>query len=77
MEIISWSILGSQYWQINLDFYHHFLLPFVTVLAQVIEDPDIIGQMQAAWNNFIESGQVWAFLIGIFFGYLFKSLTSY
>ena len=76
MEIISWSILDSQYWQITLDFYHHSLLTIAT-LAQAIEDPDIIGQMQAAWDNFIESGQVWALVIGVFFGYLFKSLTSY
>ena len=76
MEIISWSILDSQYWQISLEFYRHSLSTVAT-LAQIIEDPDILGQMQAAWNNFIESGQVWAFLIGIFFGYLFKSLTSY
>ena len=77
MEITSWSILDSQYLQITLDFYHHSLSPLATILAQVVEDPDVIGQMQDAWNNFIETGQVWALLIGIFFGYLFKSLTSY
>ena len=67
----------GQYLQITLDFYHHSVLPLATILAQVIEDPDIIGQMQDAWNNFIETGQVWALLIGVFFGYLFKGLTSY
>ena len=77
MEIISLSILDSQHLQISLDFSHHSLSPLVTTLAQVIEDPDIIGQMQDAWNNFIETGQVWALLIGVFFGYLFKGLTSY
>ena len=77
MEIISPSILDSQHLQISLDFYHHSLSSLVTILAQVIEDPDIIGQMQDAWNNFIETGQVWALLIGVFFGYMFKGLTSY
>ncbi|MDJ0687032.1 MAG: hypothetical protein QNJ41_00835 [Xenococcaceae cyanobacterium MO_188.B32] len=77
MEIISRSILDSQYLQISLDFYHHSISPLVTILAQVIEDPDVLGQMQDAWNNFIETGQVWALLIGMFFGYLFKSLTNY
>ena len=93
MEIISLSILDSQhldwvcggclatplsqYLQITPDFYHHFLSPSVPILAQTIEDPDILGQMQDAWNNFITTGQVWALLIGMFFGYLFKSLTSY
>ncbi len=58
-------------------FHHNYYLPLATVLAQKIEDPDILGQMQDAWHNFIESGQVWALLIGTFFGYMFKNLTSY
>jgi hypothetical protein len=33
--------------------------------------------MQDIWHNFIESGQVWALVIGSFFGYMFKSFTSY
>lgn len=45
--------------------------------AQRIEDPDIIGQITTAWQNFVESGQVWAMLIGIFFGYVFASFTKF
>ena len=45
--------------------------------AQVVEDPDIIGQMTDAWKNFVESGQIWAMLIGIFFGYIFASFTRF
>ena len=77
MEIISWSVLDSHYLQITLDFYHHSLSHFATILAQIVKDPDILGQMRDAWNNFITTGQVWALLIGMFFGYLFKSLTNY
>lgn len=77
MEITSWSIVHSQYLSITVEIYHHSLSSLVTVLAQAIEDPDVLGQMQDAWNNFVETGQVWALLIGVFFGYLFKSLTSY
>ena len=53
------------------------LPPLGTVLAQAIEDPDVLGKMQDAWNNFIDSGQVWALLIGLFIGYVFRSFTSY
>lgn len=77
MEITSWSILDSQYLQITQDFYHHSLSPLVTILAQTFDDVDILADMEGAWNNFIETGQVWALLIGVFFGYLFKSLTNY
>jgi hypothetical protein len=55
------------------DSVHHA----TTFLAQKVEDPDVLGQMHKAWQNFVKSGQVWALLIGTAVGYLFKSFTSY
>lgn len=52
------------------------LMPQVTGLAQSIQT-DLGANVEAAWNTFIESGQVWALLIGFFMGYIFRSLTSY
>ncbi|MEA5576503.1 hypothetical protein [Anabaena sp. UHCC 0451] len=49
----------------------------INFVATNIKDPDVIGQMQNAWNNFVKTGQIWATLTGIIIGYLFKSLTSY
>jgi len=46
------------------------------VIAQTVEDPDVLGQIRDGWNNFIESGQVWALLIGLFLGYLFRTFIS-
>ena len=43
----------------------------------VIEDPDIIGQITEAWKNFVETGQVWALIIGIVFGYMFAKITQF
>ncbi len=64
-ELIHWQQIG----QLAIDF------PFETnLLAQRIEDPDVLGQMQRAFTNFIESGQVWALGIGLFIGYSFKSM---
>jgi hypothetical protein len=48
-------------------------------------DPALIAQFQnnvfsnfnAALSNFIESGQVWAFIIGLVLGYIVRSFTSY
>ncbi len=48
-----------------------------TVLAQTVNDPDLLGQIQKAWNNFVETGQIWALLIGLVIGYLIRNLTSY
>ncbi|WP_201150107.1 hypothetical protein A5482_007595 [Cyanobacterium sp. IPPAS B-1200] len=47
------------------------------IFAQMIEDPDIIGQITDAWNNFVESGQVWAMVIGVVLGYMFASFTRF
>jgi hypothetical protein len=49
----------------------------INFVATKIQDPDVLGQMQNAWNNFVKTGQVWAMLIGMVIGYMFKSLTSY
>ncbi|MFP4135006.1 MAG: hypothetical protein ACLFQP_10625 [Halothece sp.] len=46
------------------------------VIAQAVEDPEVLKQIEDGWNNFIESGQVWALLIGLFLGYLFRTFIS-
>jgi hypothetical protein len=38
---------------------------------------DILGDFQKAFNNFVKTGQVWALVIGLALGYLFRSLTSF
>ncbi|MDY6901601.1 MAG: hypothetical protein SWZ49_26500 [Cyanobacteriota bacterium] len=48
-----------------------------TVIAQTVNDPDLLGNLQKAWNNFVETGQIWALLIGLVIGYLIRNLTSY
>ena len=47
------------------------------VLAQTVQDPDVLGQMQKSFNNFIKSGQVWALGIGVVLGYMIKGFTSF
>ncbi|RMF22728.1 MAG: hypothetical protein D6756_10025, partial [Cyanobacteria bacterium J083] len=47
------------------------------LFAQLIGDYDIIGDLKAAFDNFVESGQIYALLIGLFVGYIFKSFTSF
>ncbi len=52
------------------------VMPRVMWIAQAVEDT-LGSSVGDAWNNFIESGQVWALLVGIFIGYLFRSITAY
>lgn len=53
------------------------LPPNVIVLAQNITNPDVVGQMQKTWNHFVQTGQIWALLIGLVIGYIFRNLTKY
>lgn len=34
---------------------------------------DVIGDISKAWANYVKTGQLWATLIGVFFGYTFRS----
>jgi len=46
------------------------------IIAQQF-DQDILGDLSDAWTHFIDSGQVWALIIGIVLGYLIRNLTAY
>lgn len=72
MEIL----VNDQLIQMVFEIHHNHLLPVSSLLAQAVTDPDILGQIQDAWTNFVDSGQVWALVIGMFFGYTFKGFTG-
>jgi hypothetical protein len=65
------SLQGSPF--LNLD--HYPLLSGSIWIAQAYKD-DLLTNVSQAWNNFIQSGQVWALMIGFVVGYLFRGLTS-
>jgi hypothetical protein len=46
------------------------------VLAQQF-DQDVLGDMGNAWNTFVQSGQIWALIIGLVLGYLIRGMTTY
>lgn len=41
-----------------------------------MKDIDVVADMQKSFNHFVNSGQAWALLIGLFIGYMFRSFTS-
>jgi hypothetical protein len=53
-------------------FLQHSPLELMQVLNQ-----DILGEFQKAWTNFVQTGQVWALIIGFVIGYILKALLSY
>jgi len=54
-----------------------YVLATNTVIAQAFKDPDFLGQIQQAWTHFVSTGQIWALLIGLVVGYIFRNLTTY
>lgn len=51
---------------------HHLPLHLMQVFNE-----DILGDLQRAFNNFVQTGQVWAMLIGFVIGFTLKGLMSY
>lgn len=44
----------------------------------IAEFKDTLGSdFQSAWTKFLESGQVWALLIGVFIGYIVRNFTAF
>ncbi|WP_204140001.1 hypothetical protein [Halomicronema sp. CCY15110] len=46
------------------------------ILAQQF-DQDILGDLGNVFSTFIESGQIWALLVGFVLGYMLRSVTTY
>ncbi len=55
----------------------HFISLGIYLAALDSKDVDVIYQAQQAFKHFVETGQVWALLIGFALGYMFKSFTTY
>lgn len=60
-----------------MDLSIHDLISHSLLLAQMVEDPDLMGKVTDAWTNFVETGQGWALLIGVFVGYSFANFTRF
>ena len=46
------------------------------VLAQQVSETNVLTDMQKAFNNFVQTGQIWAMLIGIVIGYIIRNTTA-
>ncbi|MFM7450152.1 MAG: hypothetical protein ACKO24_16335 [Leptolyngbyaceae cyanobacterium] len=62
----------SQLFHLDLSIFHGQ----ADLVAQ-FKQTDLAGDVQRWFNGLIRTGQLWAFLIGLIVGYLFRSLTTY
>lgn len=76
MQDASTWMVGMTHWTDTLQAIHWHLPLDIAQFNKPLE-VDLAGDVQRAFNNFVRTGQVWAFLIGLILGYLFRSFTSY
>jgi hypothetical protein len=73
LHVFNNSISTIDFSSLNLA---HFQLDWNTFFAQIFQQ-DVTKDLVNGWNNFVKTGQIWALLIGVTLGYLFKSITSF
>lgn len=37
---------------------------------------DVAGDFARGWDDFVKSGRIWALIIGVVVGYMFRSITN-
>jgi hypothetical protein len=63
----------SSYLHFNIaDLHSHINMD---LLAQQFKQ-DVMGDLGKGWDGFVKSGQIWALIIGVVVGYLFRSITN-
>lgn len=58
---------------INMADLHSYIN--MDLLAQQFKQ-DVMGDIGKGWDGFVKSGQIWALMIGVIVGYLFRSITN-
>ncbi|MDY6938226.1 MAG: hypothetical protein SWY16_11215 [Cyanobacteriota bacterium] len=72
-EITTQMVTAIDWHAAHLHFFHHATIGR-EIIAQAIEN-NLGDNVQSAWNNFVETGQIWAMGLGILLGYWFRSMS--
>jgi hypothetical protein len=68
-SLSSWNDLWQTiHWHSSIDW---------SLLAQKTFQTDVFAGTRAWFQNFIQTGQIWALIIGFVIGYILRGLTSY
>ena len=85
MEVDAIQAIGEKFWFPSTtdgydsisDSLQQRSLNYIAVTTTNIKDPDVLGNIQGSFNHFVQTGQVWALVIGVVLGYIFRSMTNY
>jgi uncharacterized membrane protein required for colicin V production len=71
------SYVASHIYSVDVtQLFHGHLPPELAQINRMLED-NLFSNMQKAFNTFVKTGQVWAFILGLALGYIFRSFTSF
>lgn len=77
MQLITPGLSMMNYFSDAMSQLLWYLPVNASMLAQEIKDPNVVGQIQHFWTQFLHTGQGWALLIGFIIGYMIRNLTTY
>ena len=78
MQAVTVGLSSISHWNDVLGVLNTHIQVDWTVLAQDFSNVgNPLTQFGNAWNHFVKTGQIWAFLIGVVLGYLFRGFTSF
>lgn len=77
MQDMTHWVAGLTHWSDAVQLIQAHVPIDLAVLDNPIKQTDLAGDVQRAFNNFVKTGQVWAFLIGLVLGYFVKTFTSF
>jgi hypothetical protein len=78
INLIESTPVGSNHTEFRAEMRHNLLGKSQpqTIIAQQVNDPDVMGQMGTYLKNFVETGQVWALLVGLVLGFVFRGIIG-
>jgi len=74
-DLSSW-VSAAGHWTDAWQTFHWHLPLDIDFLAQ-FKQTDLAGDTSKAWNEFVRTGRLWAFLTGLVVGYAVKTFTSF
>jgi hypothetical protein len=78
INIMELTPVASNHTELKTELRHNFFHKSQpqTIIAQQVNDPDVMGQMGTYLKNFVETGQVWALLVGLVLGFVFRGIIG-
>lgn len=49
---------------------------YISVPSAQFNEDKVLQDISRGWQNFVQSGQLWALLIGIVIGYMIRTITK-